>query len=881
MSHQVPIIFHDVAVSFTEEQWLRLQHWQRDLYKNVMRQIHQALMTLGYAISNPDIVFNIKKPDESCRRIDCSSGERREIPVGDHPDILIRIEAEGSGNQDGAYAQPGNSGPAVTTDGSNGKKDQNLQGNVCAESQQNTQRSSDPASSCPLLVKAKKQTFSVENNEEVRRRNSMSFPMDHGLKPKQKSPIHEEYSHRRDSDGCCSPDSHIQDGNQQTNDFLESALDKSGLGKFSKRKVYPCTECGKGFLCKSSVSRHQKIHWRDRYKCLVCGQCFSAFAYLALHQKTHQNERPYSCDESQNAFTLYEDGLAGERPFTCDVCPKSFRNRSSLYKHKKTHLGVRPFTCDECHKTFSHNYDLLRHKRAHTGERPFECGLCGKRFYRKDTLEKHQMVHSKQKSFMIKAGWLVASGSCVFADILNGVRSHLDIRVSHKIIGTYTMTIQGPITFQDVAASFTEKQWIHLEDWQKEIYKTVVKEIHEAIISLGYTIINPDVVFSVKKADESLARVDDQSVEKNTDVKDLPDILLRVKDESPGEAAPVVETPQTDAEPSTSGPAVIPVTLVTVTEENTPEQMDTSTEQKNSNAFPIKKEEETYSIDEYNSTGGDEQPGPPGGDDIVKNESEEETDTEEDFQGTGPAVIQSGSGPASGGSSQQAESAGNCSADSNGGDKQSGEDSNSEIEAKRFKSGPQVRGDILSLQEREDRRLRVMGGMKPFQGQPRIVVYQEVKEEVTEVPDYRRDIKSTNWCKCGHCGVMSTLAESICCHEIVGLPSKLDDECLCVTKDPAFLELCLDKDRLDFLYRFLAKIKRKNDTLYYLHKLRRMSYRAFVVWAYGFLDFRKYHPVPACVVKSVQEFLPYPEELNVGYMKMFDYSPAVMALDHI
>ncbi|KAM4015849.1 uncharacterized protein ACNLHF_002429 [Anomaloglossus baeobatrachus] len=414
------------------------------------------------------------------------------------------------------------------------------------------------------------------------------------------------------------------------------------------------------------------------------------------------------------------------------------------------------------------------------------------------------------------------------------------------------MTVQGPITFQDVAASFTEEQWALLEDWQKEIYKTVIKEIHEAIISLGYTIIDPDVVFSVRKQDDSCVRVDDQSVEKNAGNGVLPDLFLKVKAAAPIEVAPEKEQITTSPSPDESSASSIHIIEV----DAVLGQTLTSSPPKKSNSFLIKAEEEGYAIDEYN-VGGKKHLCPSKGGGLVKHESDEETDTEEDFQ------------------------------ERNGGDKASGEDSSSlESEAKKRKIGPQVHGDILSMQEREARRIRVLEGMvKPFQAQPSFMFdpihHQEVKEELPEVPDIRRDIRNTSWCKCGHCCVMSTLEESICCHEISALLPQLNDERLCITKHPSFQEMCLDKDRLDFLYRFLGKIKRKNDVLYYLHKLRRTSYRAFVVWAHGFLNFRKYKLIPACVVKHVQEFLPYPEELNVGYMKMYDYAAAIMALDHI
>ncbi|KAE8605869.1 hypothetical protein XENTR_v10015355 [Xenopus tropicalis] len=62
--YQVSVTFHDVAACFSAEEWAGLQDWQKELYRNVMREIHTALQAMGFEIINPDVLFRIKKVKE-------------------------------------------------------------------------------------------------------------------------------------------------------------------------------------------------------------------------------------------------------------------------------------------------------------------------------------------------------------------------------------------------------------------------------------------------------------------------------------------------------------------------------------------------------------------------------------------------------------------------------------------------------------------------------------------------------------------------------------------------------------------------------------------------------------------------------------------------
>lgn len=72
-----------------------------------------------------------------------------------------------------------------------------------------------------------------------------------------------------------------------------------------------------------------------------------------------------------------------------DECPKKFRDKFNLDRHKKTHSDEKKFKCDLCEATFKGEPELNRHKGTHTGERCFECE-CGSIFHRMDLLKNHK-----------------------------------------------------------------------------------------------------------------------------------------------------------------------------------------------------------------------------------------------------------------------------------------------------------------------------------------------------------------------------------------------------------------------------------------------------------------------------------------------------------
>ncbi|XP_078511834.1 uncharacterized protein LOC144770909 isoform X2 [Lissotriton helveticus] len=75
----------------------------------------------------------------------------------------------------------------------------------------------------------------------------------------------------------------------------------------------------------------------------------------------------------------------------------------------------------------------------------------------------------------------------------------------------------GPVTFIDVVSCFSEEEWKLLHHWQKELYRNVMKDIHQALLSLGPMIANS--VFSLKhKEYEELGDMDIEDLKLNHDL---------------------------------------------------------------------------------------------------------------------------------------------------------------------------------------------------------------------------------------------------------------------------------------------------------------------------------------------------------------------------
>ncbi|XP_013163322.1 PREDICTED: gastrula zinc finger protein XlCGF8.2DB-like [Papilio xuthus] len=156
---------------------------------------------------------------------------------------------------------------------------------------------------------------------------------------------------------------------------------KYHLQRHENKQTYKCIDCNKVFSTLMTYQGHLKYsraHASDqilKFSCPTCKKGYPTqeamqdhFNYQHLGKTSHKCpicDKPIASKAYIERHLLRVHGEKKEKPknHICQQCGKGFTDKRSLIQHEVIHSGNRPLSCNICEQTFKQKATLYTHKK--------------------------------------------------------------------------------------------------------------------------------------------------------------------------------------------------------------------------------------------------------------------------------------------------------------------------------------------------------------------------------------------------------------------------------------------------------------------------------------------------------------------------------------
>ncbi|XP_053308659.1 zinc finger protein 33A-like isoform X2 [Spea bombifrons] len=396
-SAKASIAFTSVAACFTEEEWNLLEEWQRLLYEDVMKDVHGALISLGYSILNPDTLLKVKMAEED-RYVD-DEKKQCDVPAKGcsdvKPEIVMKIKHLKE-EDSGSLGEKSSSGPVA-----------DFQKNFLIKEEEEgyeinktiTGEENPAGFDCSPSPSEKNQLSGVEPQDQCTVEGGPIFDTVTMVQIKEENNLDaavQQIWSSRENLSINASGGPIVDTVTMVQIKEEDHLDATVQQNCSSRENLSTNALGGPIF--DTVTMVQ-IKEEDPLDAAVqqnwsSGENLSTNASDSssdetssqnAHLEVEENDQEPAVDSMQNNCVLRDlstatlESIHGlirnarvrkrkikeERPHKCIVCDRCFTRHSNLVAHYRTHTGERPYECHQCHKTFINKSNLCRHVRIH------------------------------------------------------------------------------------------------------------------------------------------------------------------------------------------------------------------------------------------------------------------------------------------------------------------------------------------------------------------------------------------------------------------------------------------------------------------------------------------------------------------------------------
>ncbi|XP_069482356.1 zinc finger protein 587-like [Ambystoma mexicanum] len=438
---KVSITFCDVAACFSEEEWKLLHEWQKDLYSNVMKEIQQALTSLGPLIAtnifslkakNKQDMLNDNPQDPGTRQQrDCSPNSQ----FG-HSDVHFRIHMDENQHLKDQPAKhrkkrKDNFGKGVSCTENILEMQQNVQ-TSCLQSHASEGGGSGSGLSSGHELKILTTASNIKEEEK------MAYPM-LSVHPGKIQDIHcptalpflapeQEVLFRegrktstilntglhpgvsfyiKDEGKSCSMEHQDSLRNEGFSDVVDTSMpvnsNKQQLGFLEESPG--SNEYSTTMSHKLDENDYQQIKLSEAYACPEYDNSVNQRSKPAHHKRSLTRKMPYSWTEydgSTNesvARSQLQKMQTGLELFICSQCGNCFNQSQKDITLQQGNSDEQNNTCSQCANILNLSNQQPSDQGEYLDERPYKCCECGKSFRKAQTLMIHRRVHTGEKPY--------------------------------------------------------------------------------------------------------------------------------------------------------------------------------------------------------------------------------------------------------------------------------------------------------------------------------------------------------------------------------------------------------------------------------------------------------------------------------------------------